>query len=79
MEDLIARWDGETVVLYAPDFVINAGGVLHGAGLEVLGWSREVLDRRLARIGDTLHEIFESAERQGISTAAAARRVAPEG
>ena len=63
-------------ILYAPDFVINAGGVLHGAGLEVLGWSHEELDRRLAGIGDTLREIFESAERQGISTDTAARQVA---
>jgi len=61
---------------YAPDFVINAGGVLHGAGLEVLHWSREELDRRLVGIGDTLREIFETAERQGISTDAAARRLA---
>jgi glutamate dehydrogenase/leucine dehydrogenase len=63
-------------ILYAPDFVINAGGVLHGAGLEVLGWSHAELDRRLAGIGDTLREIFGSAERQGISTDAAARQLA---
>jgi leucine dehydrogenase len=63
-------------ILYAPDFVINAGGVLHGAGLEVLGWSQEELDRRLAGIGDTLREVFESAERDGVSTDTAARRVA---
>jgi leucine dehydrogenase len=65
-------------ILYAPDFVINAGGVLHGAGLEVLGWSQDELSRRLAGIGTTLREIFESADRQGVSTDAAARQVAAE-
>jgi leucine dehydrogenase len=65
-------------IVYAPDFVINAGGALHGAGVEVLGWDGETLARRLASIGSTLLEVYDRAEREGISTAAAAERFAQE-
>ena len=37
----------ERGILYAPDYVINSGGVLHGAGLELLGWDQARLDERL--------------------------------
>ena len=72
--------DAETLrrrgIAYAPDFVINAGGVLHGGGLEEQHWTRAVLDAKLAGIGDVLLEIFERADRDDISTDAAARRIA---
>jgi leucine dehydrogenase len=61
-------------IVYAPDFVINAGGVLHGHGLEVQGWSRVTLDLHLAGIGDAVFAILERAKREGVSTDAAARR-----
>jgi leucine dehydrogenase len=61
---------------YAPDFVINAGGVLHGGGLEEQGWTHEVLNSHLAGIGDVVYEILQRAEREGINTDAAARQIA---
>ena len=61
---------------YAPDFVINAGGILHGGGLEEQHWTRQVLDAKLQGIGDALYDIFQRAEREGISTDTAARRIA---
>src|SRR5438105_3570312 len=66
----------ERGIAYAPDFVINAGGVMHGGGLEELHWTREVLDTRLAGIGDAVYGILQRAEHDGISTDAAARRIA---
>jgi len=66
----------ERGIVYAPDFVINAGGVLHGGGLEELGWTREILDARLAGIGDAVYDILEHAKQEGISTDAAARQIA---
>ena len=63
-------------IAYAPDFVINAGGVLHGGGIEELHWTRGVLDAKLGGIGDAVTEIFARAERDGISTDAAARHIA---
>lgn len=68
----------ERGIVYAPDFVINAGGVLHGGGLEEQHWTREVLDGKLAGIGDAVYEILRQAERDGISTDAAARKIALE-
>jgi glutamate dehydrogenase/leucine dehydrogenase len=61
---------------YAPDFVINAGGVLHGGGLEALHWTRAQLDAKLAGIGDAVYEILRTAERDGVSTDAAAKNIA---
>jgi leucine dehydrogenase len=72
--------DGERLrdvgILFAPDFVINAGGVIHLAGYETLGWDDATMAKRLEGIGDTLLEVFASAERDGISTEAAAERMA---
>lgn len=63
-------------ILYAPDYVANAGGVLHGLGLEEMGWTQEHLDARLRGIADTLLEVFRMAEAQGTTTEAAAEWIA---
>ena len=63
-------------ILYAPDYVINAGGVIHLAGYETLGWDDAQMAARLAGIGGTLETVFATAETEGISTAAAADRMA---
>jgi leucine dehydrogenase len=62
-------------ILYAPDYVINVGGGLHLYGLEQLGWDRPTLDRNLEGIGETLAEIFATADQEGITTVAAAERI----
>ena len=59
-------------ILYAPDYVINAGGAIAIVGLEQLEWSKSELDSALARIGETLRQIYERADARGISTATAA-------
>jgi leucine dehydrogenase len=59
-------------LLYAPDFVINAGGVFHNVGREALGWGDDEVEEALRGIGDTLTQIFASADAAGISTGAAA-------
>lgn len=64
-------------ILYAPDFVINSGGAVAIWGMERLGWSRSEAEARLvALITTTLDQTFALAEREGISTDAAARRIA---
>ncbi len=65
-------------ILYAPDYVINAGGAIAIVGLEQLGWSQSELDTALARIGETLGQIYERADQRSISTAAAADVLADE-
>jgi glutamate dehydrogenase/leucine dehydrogenase len=63
-------------ILYAPDYVVNAGGVIQLVGLEDLGWDEDGLQQGLAKIGDTLRTLFRSASEQGITPAAAAERLA---
>jgi glutamate dehydrogenase/leucine dehydrogenase len=65
-------------ILYAPDYVINAGGVIQLIGLEDNGWDEQELERNLAAIGDTLREVFRDAEEAGITPAAAAERLATQ-
>lgn len=65
-------------ILYAPDYVISAGGVLYGAGVELLHWSKEEVETRLRGIGETLSGIFERTDAEGISTAEAAERSAAD-
>ena len=65
-------------VLYAPDYVINAGGAIGVAGTEQLGWDDAEVNAALARIGETLQEVYRRSEERGISTAAAAEAIAEE-
>jgi leucine dehydrogenase len=62
----------ERGILYAPDYVVNAGGIIHLASLELLGEDVSARDGRVRAIGDTLREVFRVADERGISTAAAA-------
>jgi leucine dehydrogenase len=63
-------------ILYAPDYVINAGGVIHLAGYETLGWDEARMRARLAVIGETLAGIFGTADAERITTVEAADRLA---
>ena len=68
----------ERGVLYAPDYVINAAGVI-SVGLEILGqWTNEEMTTRIDKIGDTLAEIFRRAEQDGRPTGAVADELALE-
>jgi leucine dehydrogenase len=66
----------ERGILYAPDFVINAGGVFYNGGIEALGWDEARVERALEGIGATLTEIYERSEAEGISTGRAAEALA---
>jgi leucine dehydrogenase len=65
----------ERDIVYVPDFVVNAGGIVHIAALEVLGETREQLEARLRGIADTVGDVLDLAEAEGISTQAAAERM----
>jgi leucine dehydrogenase len=60
-EDRIAERLHERGVLWAPDFVANAGGLINIAE-EVGGYDAAVARRRVYAIGDTLREIFAQAD-----------------
>ena len=67
----------ERGVLYAPDYVINAGGLINVCG-ELNGWAPERSMRKAGEIYATLLRIFEMAQQEGIPTYQAADRVAEE-
>lgn len=65
-------------ILYAPDFVVNAGGAVAITGMEAMGWPTARARREVLRIGETLSRVFALADREGITTEAAARRLAEQ-
>jgi leucine dehydrogenase len=64
-------------ILYAPDYVANAGGILNGCR-EILGWEPERASRKVDEIYDTILRIFETAQAEGITTNKAADRLAED-
>jgi leucine dehydrogenase len=64
-------------ILYAPDYVANVGGVLNGC-TELLGWPPAKALAKIDAIYDTLLQIFQSAEEEGITPNEAADRLAEE-
>ena len=62
-------------ILYAPDYAINAGGIIN-ISHEVPAYDHARAFADVARIGDTLLEVFSLAESRGLSTAEAADRLA---
>ncbi len=65
----------EKGILYAPDYVINAGGLINVYG-ELHGWDAERAKRKAGEIYQTLTDLFEIAQEQGLPTYEAADRLA---
>src|SRR3546814_544295 len=55
-------------VLYAPDYVVNAGGVINIAE-EQHGYDRGRAEQRIARIHDTVHAVLDLADAEHCTTA----------
>ena len=64
-------------ILYAPDYAINAGGLINVAP-EWVGYDAGAVRERAARIHDTLLEIFSRAQASHRPTAEVADRLAEE-
>ena len=64
-------------ILYAPDYAVNAGGVMN-VSLEIDGYNRERAMRMMRTIYYNVGRIFEIAKRDGIPTYKAADRMAEE-
>ncbi len=72
-----ARRLHERGILYAPDYVVNAGGVISVADeLHPRGYSEERTRSRVARIPISLRDIIEVSRRDDVSTDEAALHVA---
>ncbi|MFG2132757.1 Leu/Phe/Val dehydrogenase [Streptomyces sp. NPDC048751] len=64
-------------ILYAPDYVVNAGGVIQVAD-ELRGFDFERCKAKAAKIYDTTLAIFARAKTDGVPPAAAADRIAEQ-
>lgn len=64
-------------VLYAPDYVINAGGVIH-IFHEGPDYDKQAAFGHVGRIAETLSEIYARAQKNGEPTHIAADRIAEE-
>ncbi|MDQ0337707.1 leucine dehydrogenase [Caldalkalibacillus uzonensis] len=62
---------------YAPDYVINAGGLINVAD-ELLGYNRDRAMRKVETIYDNIEKVFEISRRDNIPTYRAADRMAEE-
>ncbi len=62
-------------ILYAPDFVVNAGGILNIAE-EFSGYSRERALESTARIETTTARVFAAARERGVAPGRAAEELA---
>jgi leucine dehydrogenase len=62
-------------ILYAPDFVINAGGVIN-VYHELRGYHADAAKRQASNIYQTLLEIYAESERMSLPTYKAANRIA---
>jgi leucine dehydrogenase len=65
----------ERGILYAPDFLINAGGIIN-VYAEIVGYDSVEAMNRTENIYNTTLEIFSFAEQNGITTQAAAMMIA---
>jgi leucine dehydrogenase len=66
---------GARGILYVPDFIANAGGVINGAR-ELTAWDEAEAARRIEGIYDVVRAVLERAEHERITTAEAAVRLA---
>ena len=66
----------ERGILWAPDFVVSAGGVIYATAVELHHETTEQAVGRLARIGDTVAEVLATARHTGTTPAAVAHQLA---
>ena len=64
-------------IIYAPDYVINAGGIIDIYHQSISSSDRRLRDH-IEKISDTLIEIYSRAQSQGIATNFVANQIAEE-
>ncbi|MFQ5966202.1 MAG: Leu/Phe/Val dehydrogenase [Acidimicrobiia bacterium] len=74
-EDRHAKDLADRGILYAPDFVVNAGGVINVA-VELGGYDIERAGARIDKISDTLLRVLETASDEGLQPHEAAVEMA---
>ncbi len=67
----------ERGILYVPDYVANAGGVISGT-VDIAGWDRSRMEQALEAIFDTVREVFDTSSRMGVGPHEAADAMAEQ-
>lgn len=76
-EERVAELLARRGILWAPDFVVNAGGVINLAvELRPEGYDPAAARREARAIGDTLAQVLDAAETDGVTPLAAANALA---
>jgi leucine dehydrogenase len=65
-------------ILWAPDVVVSAGGVIHATGVELRAESEDQLTERIHGIAATLRQVFHTARTRQCTPAAAAALLAAQ-
>jgi len=65
-------------IVYAPDFIVNAGGVINIAHEMGTSYDHDAAFNHVARIAETIVRVIDLAEAEDITTEAAAERIAEE-
>jgi leucine dehydrogenase len=66
-------------ILYAPDYVVNAGGAMFLLGVEAQGWTKEQAEKEVVEsVRHALRQVFRLAATEGMTTDAAAQLIAGE-
>lgn len=74
-EEVHGQMLNERGILYAPDYVINAGGVINVAN-ELEGYNREYAHEQASRIYDTILQILRYSDENNVPTYTASNRIA---
>jgi valine dehydrogenase (NAD+) len=74
-EDADAQRLADAGIVYAPDFLVNAGGLIHVAD-ELQGYDDERVTTRVLGIGPTTTQLLQEAEEHGVNPLVAAERLA---
>ena len=65
----------ERDIVYAPDYVINSGGLIN-VNAEIAGWDLERSHQKASEIYDAILHLLEIAREEGIPSYVAADRLA---
>ena len=74
-EDVHSKMLKNLRICYAPDYVINAGGVINVAN-ELSGYNKQKVEQEVTNIAQTLDTIFQTADKENITTHASANKFA---
>lgn len=76
-EDSDGKRLADAGILYCPDYVMNAGGLIH-VYHELIGYQSQAVEAHVARIPETLQAIFAKMEQEKLLPQEASNRVAQE-